>query len=126
MKTRTVVLITLAAFVLAALPLFAAGAGKSVTTDPKVNTAIIKVDLAKTGLMPGDITVHKGQKITFELIAKDAEHGFKIDAYKVDKVVKPNVIEKVMIDATKVGTFPITSSLPADSMLKGELKVLAN
>lgn len=125
MKTRSTLLISRAAFVLAALPLFAAEAGGSLTTDTKAKETVVKVETAKTGFMPSEITVYEGQKTTFDLIAKDAEHDFQIDACNVNKVVTPNVIERVMIDATKVGTLPITSSLPADTMCKGELKVLA-
>ncbi len=87
MKTRSTLLISRAAFVLAALPLFAAEAGGSLTTDTKAKETVVKVETAKTGFMPSEITVYEGQKTTFDLIAKDAEHDFQIDACNVNKVV---------------------------------------
>jgi heme/copper-type cytochrome/quinol oxidase subunit 2 len=124
MKRKGVLLLTMAALILSALPLFAATTSRSITTNPNVKEAIVKEELTNTGLTPSDIIVHKGQKITFELIAMDAEHGFRIDAYNVNKVVQPNAIEKITIDATTPGVFPITSSLSGDTMMKGELRVL--
>jgi heme/copper-type cytochrome/quinol oxidase subunit 2 len=124
MKKRHVMLTALAVVVLAALPAFSAGTGKTLTADPKIKEVFVKVDLAKTGLLPSEITVHEGQTVTFELVATDAEHGFKISGYNVDKTVMPNKIEKVVINANKVGTFNITSPVKGDTALKGELLVL--
>jgi heme/copper-type cytochrome/quinol oxidase subunit 2 len=124
MRRRNVMLIALAVSILAALPAFSAGTGKALTADSKIKEVFVRVDLAKTGLSPSEITVHEGQTVTFELVATDAEHGFKISGYNVDKTVMPNKIAKVVIDANKVGAFTITSPVKGDAALKGELLVL--
>jgi heme/copper-type cytochrome/quinol oxidase subunit 2 len=126
MKTRGIALIILGVLVMAALPIVASAAGKSVTAASNAKEVSVKIDLDKSGFQPSEITVHEGQKITFELVAKDGEHGFRIDAYKIDMIVKPNRVEKVTIQADKTGTFPVTSPLPSDKNLKGELKVLTS
>jgi heme/copper-type cytochrome/quinol oxidase subunit 2 len=126
MKRRGIALITLGVLVMAALPIVASAAGKTLTTATNVKEVFVKVDLDKSGFQPSEITVHEGQKVIFDLVAKDAEHGFRIDAYKIDKIVKPNKAETFTIEADKTGTFPVTSPLPADKNLKGELKVLSS
>jgi heme/copper-type cytochrome/quinol oxidase subunit 2 len=124
MRRRNVMLIALAVSILAALPAFSAGMGKALTADSKIKEVFVRVDLAKAGLSPSEITVHEGQTVTFELIATDAEHGFKISGYNVDTLVMPNKISKVVIDANRVGAFTITSPVKGDTALKGELLVL--
>jgi heme/copper-type cytochrome/quinol oxidase subunit 2 len=124
MKKRYLPLFLVAALMLAALPVLAAEKGAPMVTDPKVKDVIIKVELEKAGLEPANITVYEGQKVTFELVAKDVEHGFKIAEFNINKTVKSGKVETASFDANKVGTFPITSSLAADKNLKGELKIV--
>ena len=62
--------------------------------------------------VPESIFAKKGDTVKLKLINKlDAEHGFKIAAFGVEKVVAAQAAEDVTFTADKAGIFPISCQL---------------
>ena len=62
--------------------------------------------------LPESIFAKKGDTVKLKLINKlDAEHGFKIAAFGVEKVVAAQAAEDVTFTADKAGIFPISCQL---------------
>jgi len=74
--------------------------------------------------VPESIFAKKGDTVKLKLINKlDAEHGFKIAAFGVEKVVKAQAAEDVSFTADKAGVFPISCQLHPPHVA-GQLVVL--
>lgn len=62
--------------------------------------------------VPESIFAKKGDTVELRLINKlDAEHGYKIEAFGVEKVVAAQAAETVTFTADKAGVFPISCQL---------------
>lgn len=62
--------------------------------------------------VPESIFAKKGDTVELRLINKlDAEHGYKIAAFGVEKVVAAQAAETVTFTADKAGIFPISCQL---------------
>lgn len=74
--------------------------------------------------VPESIFANKGDKVELRLINKlDAEHGYKIEAFGVEKVVPAQSAETVTFTADKAGIFPISCQLHPPHVA-GQLVVL--
>ena len=74
--------------------------------------------------VPESIFAKKGDKVELRLINKlDAEHGYKIEAFGIEKVVGPQAAETVTFTADKAGIFPISCQLHPPHVA-GQLVVL--
>lgn len=73
---------------------------------------------------PTSIFAKKGDTVTLRLINKlQAEHGYKIEAFGVEKVIGPEAAETVTFTADKAGVFPISCQLHPPHVA-GQLVVL--
>jgi nitrosocyanin len=74
--------------------------------------------------VPESVFAKKGDTVKLHLINKlDAEHGYKIAAFGVEKVVKAQSAEDVSFTADKAGVFPISCQLHPPHV-SGQLVVL--
>lgn len=80
----------------------------------EVKLTVVNVETAQ-GVkiwVPESIFAKKGDTVELRLINKlDAEHGYKIDAFGVEKVVAAQAAETVSFTADKAGIFPISCQL---------------
>ena len=75
---------------------------------------------------PSTITVKKGEKVRLIITAADHDHGFKLDAFDIDQVLKKGDTETIEFTATKAGTFEFKCSVycgRGHRRMKGKLVV---
>lgn len=102
----------------------------SIGTQPaaaaEVKLTVVNVETAQ-GVkiwVPESIVAKKGDKVELRLINKlDAEHGYKIAAYGIEKVVPAQSAETLTFTADKAGIFPISCQLHPPHVA-GQLVVL--
>ena len=70
----------------------------------------IQVSARKYEYSPATITVKKGEQVKIAITAVDHDHGFKLDAFNIEKTIKKGTTEVVEFTADKVGTFPFQCS----------------
>jgi heme/copper-type cytochrome/quinol oxidase subunit 2 len=65
------------------------------------------------GITPAKMTAHKGRKVEIQVTntAKDKEHGFSIDAFKVGEVIGQGKTTTVKFKADKAGTYKVYCQL---------------
>lgn len=81
---------------------------------PNVSLNIVNIVTAQDVKIwvPESIFAKKGDVVQLRLINKlDAEHGYKIEAFGVEKVVAAQAAETVTFTADKAGIFPISCQL---------------
>jgi nitrosocyanin len=92
----------------------------------EVKLTVVNVETAQ-GVkiwVPESIFAKKGDTVELRLINKlDAEHGYKIAAYGIEKVVAAQAAETVTFTADKAGIFPISCQLHPPHVA-GQLVVL--
>ena len=59
---------------------------------------------------PAVITVKQGQRVRLIITALDHDHGFKIDAFHVDELLKKGESTAIEFTADMTGTFPFQCS----------------
>jgi heme/copper-type cytochrome/quinol oxidase subunit 2 len=109
------------------LPAFSADAPKPFVADPKAKEVTIAMKAYRYAYDPGDITVYLGQKITLNITAIDAKHGFKMDTYNINVTAAKGETTTVTFVADKLGEFPFKCSVfcgPGHFGMKGVLKVV--
>ena len=83
-----------------------ASAGTSAAKDLKE----IRVTARKYEYDPGAITVRQGEHVRLIMTALDHDHGFKIDAYHIDELLKKGEQRTIEFTANEIGTFPFQCS----------------
>jgi cytochrome c oxidase subunit 2 len=83
-----------------------AGAGTSASKDVKE----IRIAAKKYEYDPGVITVKQGEHVRLIITALDHDHGFKIDAYHIDELLKKGEQGMIEFTANESGTFPFQCS----------------
>jgi len=86
----------------------------------------IKVTAKKYEFDPSQIQVKKGDHVKLVITAVDHDHGFKLDAYHIDQVLKKGEAATVEFTADQAGTFPFACSHfcgLGHKRMKGELVV---
>jgi cytochrome c oxidase subunit 2 len=130
MKTKLgfAVLLVMTALLFSAVGAYSADTPKPYVADPKAKEVTIDMKAYKYAYDPGDITVHKGQKITLNITAVDRKHGFKLDAYNINVTIPKGVVTTVTFVADKTGEFPFKCSVfcgPGHFNMQGVLKVVS-
>ena len=59
---------------------------------------------------PSVINVKKGERVKLVITALDHDHGFKLEAFKIDQKLKKGSPTTIEFTADKVGTFPFECS----------------
>jgi len=86
----------------------------------------IKVTAKKYEFNPSSIKVKLGDHARLVITALDHDHGFKLDAFKIDQLLKKDEPVTVEFTADKAGTFPFECSHfcgLGHKRMKGELVV---
>jgi cytochrome c oxidase subunit 2 len=101
-----------------------AGTGAGASQDPKE----IRVTAKKYEYDPAVVTVRQGDRVKLIITALDHDHGFKIDAFHVDEVLKKGEPATIEFTVDMPGTFPFQCSQfcgLGHKGMKGELIVEA-
>jgi len=80
------------------------------TPAPATEAHEIQVTARKYEFDPATITVKKGEHVKLIITAVDHDHGFKLEAYGVDQLLKKGQATTVEFTADKPGTFPFQCS----------------
>lgn len=98
--------------------------GDATKPDIKLNVVNILTAQDVKIWVPESIFAKKGDVVELRLINKlDKEHGYKIEAFGVEKVVPAESAETVRFTADKAGIFPISCQLHPPHVA-GQLVVL--
>ncbi|HLY60070.1 MAG TPA: cupredoxin domain-containing protein [Terriglobia bacterium] len=86
----------------------------------------ISISAKKYEFNPSVITVKKGEHVKLIITATDRDHGFKLDAFKIDQHLKKGEPATVEFTADKAGEFPFQCSVicgMGHHRMKGKLVV---
>lgn len=83
-----------------------AGTGTSASKDVRE----IMITAKKYEYDPGVITVKQGERVRLVITGLDHDHGFKIDAYHIDELLKKGEQRTIEFTANESGTFPFQCS----------------
>ena len=86
----------------------------------------VKVTAKKYEFEPSAIHVKKGDHVKLVITAVDHDHGFKLDAFQVDQLLKKGQATTVEFTADRAGAFPFECSHfcgLGHKKMKGELVV---
>jgi cytochrome c oxidase subunit 2 len=86
----------------------------------------IKVTAKKFAFQPAEIHAKKGDHVKLLITAVDHDHGFKLEAFHVDQLLKKGDTTTVEFTADQAGTFPFACSHVCGlghHKMKGELVV---
>jgi len=86
----------------------------------------IKVTAKKYEFNPSAIKVKQGDHVRLVVTALDHDHGFKLDAFNIDQLLKKGEAVTIEFTADKTGTFPFECSHfcgLGHKRMKGELVV---
>lgn len=111
----------------AALIGFAGAAGAQVTASGE--TPQIPMTAKKYEFNPSVITVKKGDHVKLLITALDRDHGFKLEAFKINQKLKKGAPATIEFVADKAGTFPFQCSdfcWLGHGRMKGKLVVEEN
>ena len=119
MKGLTITFAALALFTLTVpgAPAQDAGAGEA---------GEIRVTARKYAFDPNPIRVKKGDHVKLVITAVDHDHGFKLEAFHIDQLLKKGEATTVEFTADQAGTFPFACSHlcgMGHKKMKGELVV---
>jgi cytochrome c oxidase subunit II len=70
----------------------------------------IRMTAKKYEYDPGVITVKQGEHVRLIIMPLDHDHGFKIDAYHIDELLKKGEPTTIEFTADTTGTFPLQCS----------------
>ena len=97
---------------------------------PSVGTATaeteIKMTAKKYAFDPGVVKVKKDDHVKLVITALDHDHGFKLEAFHVDQLLKKGEATTIEFTADQAGTFPFECSHfcgLGHRKMKGELTV---
>jgi cytochrome c oxidase subunit 2 len=86
----------------------------------------IKVTAKKYEFKPSAIKVKQGDHVRLVVTALDHDHGFKLEAFNIDQLLKKGEAVTIEFTADKAGTFPFECSHfcgLGHKRMKGELVV---
>jgi cytochrome c oxidase subunit 2 len=110
-RSSAVAVLVVTAVMLAHFPTRAA-----FTQDPGAGTHAgngvkeIRMTAKKYEYDPGVITVKQGEHVRLIIMPLDHDHGFKIDAYHIDELLKKGEPTTIEFTADTTGTFPFQCS----------------
>ena len=87
----------------------------------------IQMTAKKYEFNPSVITVKKGERVKLIITATDRDHGFKLDAFKINQRLKKGEPATVEFNADQAGEFPFQCSVicgMGHHRMKGKLVVV--
>ncbi|HXI41933.1 MAG TPA: cupredoxin domain-containing protein [Bryobacteraceae bacterium] len=94
------------AFVLFAVP----GAPAQEASSRANEAGDIKMMAKRYGFDPNPIRVKKGDHVKLVITAVDHDHGFKLEAFHIEQLLKKGEATTVEFTADQAGTFPFACS----------------
>jgi cytochrome c oxidase subunit 2 len=88
-----------------------------------------KMTAKKYEFEPNVVTVKNGDRVRLVITALDHDHGFKLEAFKIDERLKKGIPTTIEFTADKTGTFPFECSHfcgVGHGKMKGKLVVTAD
>jgi cytochrome c oxidase subunit 2 len=82
----------------------------TLTTRAQADVKEIKMTAKKYEFDPNVITVKHGDEVRLIITAIDRDHGFKLAAFHINKVLKEGEPTTIEFTADKAGTFPFECS----------------
>jgi len=85
-----------------------------------------RVEASRFAYQPAELTVHRGDRITLELVSTDVVHGLYLDGYDLKINADPGQSTRVSFTANRGGTFRFRCSVtcgPLHPFMIGKLKV---
>ena len=107
MKTRMMVLVLSAAPLVFTLAASAQDDGLILAVSAPHE---IRMTAKKYEFSPSIITVKKGERVRLIITATDHDHGFKLDAFHVDQLLKKGQPATIELTADQAGEFPFSCS----------------
>jgi heme/copper-type cytochrome/quinol oxidase subunit 2 len=89
---------------------FAAITGLRIFSQDAPAASEIAITARKFSFTPDVIRVKKDDHVKLTITALDAEHGFKLEAFDIDKKLKKGEATPIEFIADKPGTFPFQCS----------------
>jgi heme/copper-type cytochrome/quinol oxidase subunit 2 len=83
-------------------------------------TATIDLVASSEGFRPKVVNVRKGDAVRLSLSSADGEHCFALDAWRIEKRVRPGKTTVVDIAPEKTGTFPFYCCLETGAAAERE------
>jgi cytochrome c oxidase subunit 2 len=118
------IVLTIAQYPTRATPVYNAVRGAEASEDARE----IVITAKKFEFDPDVITVRQDERIKLVITALDHDHGFKIDAFRIDQLLKKGEPKTIEFTANTTGTFPFQCSHfcgLGHKGMKGELVVEA-
>lgn len=112
--------------VLGALAACLAGAAQAAGQAPSSGFHEFTMTAKNFEFDPSVITVKKGEKVRLIITTADHDHGFKLDAFDINQVLKKGETEIIEFTADKAGTFEFKCSVycgKGHRKMKGKLVV---
>ncbi len=97
-------------------------------TPTSTQETTIRMTARKYQFEPPIVTVKQGARVKLVITAADHDHGFKLEAYNIDRKLPKGVATPVEFTADKAGTFSFNCSTfcgLGHSKMKGQLVVEA-
>ena len=88
---------------------------------------VVKIKARRFEFEPNRIVVKKGEKVRLEVTSEDVTHGINIEAFDINRELKPNKTEIIDFTANQAGPFHFHCSVycgKGHSDMHGELIVL--
>ena len=102
---------------------FAAGC-QSTKTQP--TPATIKVVMKKYSIEPNPIRLKQGQPVTLYVSSADVQHGFSVDALKIDEPIPPGKPATITFTPQQKGEFKVQCDIicgPGHDKMQGKIIV---
>jgi cytochrome c oxidase subunit 2 len=80
----------------------------------------VPLEASSTGFRPKVLNVRKGDAIRLQLTSADGEHCFALDAWRIEKRVRPGKATVVDLVVEKAGTFPFYCCLESGAAAERE------
>jgi heme/copper-type cytochrome/quinol oxidase subunit 2 len=86
----------------------------------------VRIEASMQGFTPAVVTVHRGDRVTVELIATDVVHGLFLDGYGLSVEAEPGRPATLTFTADRQGTFRFRCAVTCGALhpfLVGKLRV---
>jgi cytochrome c oxidase subunit 2 len=80
----------------------------------------IQLVVSSEGFRPKVLNVRKGDAVRLQISSDDGEHCFALDAWRVEKRVRPGKVTVVDLVVEKAGTFPFYCCLESGAAAERE------